>query len=121
MVMVYVIGLVVDLLVVVWLLVVLLGVVGVRDDSLVVGWLGSSHSVLGGLGLRTIPCWMRTVLVVKQVVESSRLLGPSSAPSSCVVAATLRGVILTACGLSSWVLIGYGVHLLLVAIVPAGV
>jgi hypothetical protein len=34
-----------------WLLVVLLGMIGVRDDSLAVGWLGSSHSVLGGLGL----------------------------------------------------------------------
>ena len=50
-VIVYVIGLVVDLLVVAWLLVVLLGMIGVRDDSLAVGWLGSSHSVLGGLGL----------------------------------------------------------------------
>jgi hypothetical protein len=51
MVMVYMIGLVLDLFVVVWLLVVLLGVVGVRDDSLVVSWMGSGHSVLGGLGL----------------------------------------------------------------------
>jgi hypothetical protein len=34
---------------VVWLLVVFLGVVGVCDDSLVVDWLGSGHSVLGGL------------------------------------------------------------------------
>jgi hypothetical protein len=33
----------------------------------------------------------------------------------------LEGVFLTACGLSGWVLIGYGVHLLLVAIVPAGI
>jgi hypothetical protein len=121
MVMVCTIGLMLDLLVMVGLLVVLLGVVSVRNDPLVVGWLDSGHSVLGGLGIRTIPCWMRAVLVVKQAVESSRLLGPSSAPSSCVVAATLRGVFLTACGLSSWVLIGYGVHLLVVAIVPAGV
>jgi hypothetical protein len=103
------------------LLVVLLGVVSVRDDPLVVGWLGSGHSILGGLSLRTIPCWMRAVLVVKQAIESSRLLGPSSTSSSCVVAATLRGVFLTACGLFCWVLIGYGVNLLLVAIVPARV
>jgi hypothetical protein len=114
MVMVSMIGLVLDLLVMVGLLLVLLGVVSVHNDPLVVGWLGSSHSVLGGLSLWTIPCWMRTVFVVKQAIESSRLLGPSSAPSSCVVAATLRGVFLTACGLSGWVLIGYGVHLLLV-------
>jgi hypothetical protein len=93
----------------------------VRDDPLVVGWLGSGHSVLGGLSLRTDPCWMRAVFAVKQAIESSRLLGLSSAPSSCVVAAALRGVFLTTVGLSGWVLVGYGVHLLLVAIVPAGV
>jgi hypothetical protein len=33
----------------------------------------------------------------------------------------LEGVFLMACGRFGWVLIGYGVHLLLVAIVPAGV
>jgi hypothetical protein len=55
MMMVRVVGLVMDSHVVVWLLVVLLGVIGVRDDSLVVGWLGSGHSVLGGLGLRAVP------------------------------------------------------------------
>jgi hypothetical protein len=92
-----------------------------RDDPLVVSWLGSGHSVLGGLGLRTIRCGMHAVLAVKQAVKSSRLLGPSSAPSSCAVVAALRGVFQTACGLSSWVLIGYGVHLLLVAIVPTEV
>jgi hypothetical protein len=48
----------------------------------------------------------------KQAIETSRLLGLSSASSSCVVAAALRGVFLTACGLSGWVLICYGVHLL---------
>jgi hypothetical protein len=53
MVMVCRVGLVVNLLIVVWLLVVLLGVIGVRDDS-VFGWLGSDHSVLGGLGLRAV-------------------------------------------------------------------
>jgi hypothetical protein len=81
------------------LLVGLLGVVSVRDDPLVVGWLGSGHSVLGGLSLRTVPCWMRIVFAVKQAIESSRLLGLSSAPSSCVVATALRGVFLMACGL----------------------
>jgi hypothetical protein len=32
------------------------GVVSVRDDPLVVSWLGAGHSVIGGLSLRTIPC-----------------------------------------------------------------
>jgi hypothetical protein len=117
MLLVSMIGLVLDLLV----MVLLFMVVSVRDDPLVVGWLGSGHSVLGGLSLRTVPCWMRTVFAVKQAIELSRLLGPSSAPSSCAIVATLRGVFLTTDGLSDRVLIGYGVHLLLVVIVPVRV
>ena len=122
MVMVHVVGLVMDLLVVVWLLVVLLGVIGVRDDSLVVGWLGSGHSVLGGLGLRVVLGGVCAVFTVKQAVKSSRLLGSASASSSCVVAVVLlRGVLVTANCVSGGMLVGNGVHLLLVAIVPAGV
>jgi hypothetical protein len=122
MVMVHVVGLVMDLPGVVWLLVLLLGVIGVRDDSLVVIWLGSSHSVLGGIGLRTVPGGVCAVFTVKQVRKSSRLLGSASASSSCAVAAVLlRGVLLTAKCVSGGMLVGDGVHLLLVAIVPAGV
>jgi hypothetical protein len=117
MVLVRMIGLVLDLLVMIGLLVV----VSVRDDLLVVGWLGSGHSVLGCLSLRTVPCWMRSVFAVKQAIESSRLLGPSLTSSSCAIAVALRGVFLTTGGLSGWVLIGYGVHLLMIVIVPAGV
>jgi hypothetical protein len=120
-VMVCVVGLVVDLLVVVWLLVVLLGVIGVRDDSLVVGWLGSGHSVLGGLGLWAVPGEVCAVFAVKQIVKSSRLLGSASASSSCVVAVVLRGVLLTANCVSDGMLVGDGVHLLLVAILPVKV
>jgi hypothetical protein len=87
MVLVSVIGLVLDLLIIVGLLVV----VSVRDDLLVVGWLGSGHSVLGGLSLWIVPCWMRTVFAMKQAIESLQLLSPSLVPSSCVVAAALRG------------------------------
>jgi hypothetical protein len=68
MVMVRMIGLVLDLLIMVGLLVVLLGVVSVRDDPLVVNWLSSGHSVLGGLSLRTIPYWMRAVFAMKQAI-----------------------------------------------------
>jgi hypothetical protein len=96
-------------------------VVGVRDDSLVVGWLGSSHSVLGGLGLRAVPGGVCVVFTVKQAVKSSRLLGSASASSSCAVAAVLKGVLLTASYVSSGMLVGFDVDLLLVAIVPAGV
>jgi hypothetical protein len=93
----------------------------VRGDSLVVSWLGSSHSGLGGLGLQAIPGGVCAVLAVKQTVKSSCLLGLSPAPSSCVVVTALRGVFLAANSLSSGMLICYGVHLLLVAIVPTGV
>ena len=121
MVTVNVVRLVVDLLVVVWLLVVLLGVIGVCDDSLVVGWLGSSHSVLGGLGLRAVPGGLCAVFTVKHAVKSSRLLDSASTSSSCVVVTVLRGVLLTVNRVSGGMLVGDGVHLLLVAIVPTKV
>jgi hypothetical protein len=87
MVLVSMIGLVLDVLVMVGLLVV----VSVHDDPLFVGWFGSGHSVLGCFSLRTVPCWIRAAFAVKQAIESLRLLGPSSASSSCAVATTLRG------------------------------
>jgi hypothetical protein len=64
---------------------------------------------------------MRAVFAMKQAIESSRLLCPSSVSSSCVIVVALRWVFLTMGGLSGWVLIGYGVHLLMIAIVPAEV
>jgi hypothetical protein len=77
-----------DLLVVVWLFVM----VSVRDDSLVVGWLSSGHSVPGGLGLQTVPCWVRAVFAMKQAIESAWLPCPSAASSSCAVAAPMGGI-----------------------------
>jgi hypothetical protein len=105
-----------DLFIVVGLLVM----VSVRDDPLVVGWLCSGHFVPGGLGLRIVPCWVRAVFAVKQAIESVRLLCPSAASSSCAIATTLGGIP-DDDRLSGWVLIGYGVHMLMVAIVPARV
>jgi hypothetical protein len=93
----------------------------VRDDSLVVGWLGSSHSILGGLGLWAVPGWVCVVFAVKEAAKSSRLLGSASASASCVVAVVLGEVLLTSNCVFGGILVGYGVHLLLVAIVPAGV
>jgi hypothetical protein len=72
MMMIRVVGLVMDLLVVVWLLVVLLVVIGVCDDSLVVSWLGSGHSILGGLGLQVVPGGVCAVFTMKQAVKSSK-------------------------------------------------
>jgi hypothetical protein len=97
------------------------GVIGVCDDSLVVGWLGYGHSVLGGLGLWAVPGGVCAVFAMKQEVKSSWLLGSASASSSCVVAAVLREVLLTVNCVSSGMLVGDGVHLLLVVIVPVGV
>jgi hypothetical protein len=74
-----------DLLVVVGLLLM----VCVRDDPLVIDWLCSRHSVPGGLGLRTIPCWVCVVFAVKQEVESALLLCSSAASSSCAFVAAL--------------------------------
>ena len=54
------------------LFVVLLGVVGVCDDPLVVSWLGSSHSILGGLGLQVVPGGVCAVFTMKQAVKSSK-------------------------------------------------
>jgi hypothetical protein len=83
-----VVGWMLDLLIVIGLLVV----VCVRDGPLVVGWLCSGHSVPGGLGFWTILCWVRTVLAMKQTVESARLLCPSLASPSGAVAAALGGI-----------------------------
>jgi hypothetical protein len=89
MMMVQVVGLVWDLLIVVWLLVVLLGVLSMCDNSLVVGWLIPGHSVFGGFGFRSIPSGVCAIFTMKEAVKSSRLLDPASASSSCVVAAFL--------------------------------
>jgi hypothetical protein len=118
-VLVHVVGWMLDALVVVRLLVVV--VVCMHDDSLVVGWLCSRHPVPSGLRFWAISCWVRVVFAMKQVVESARLLCPSSASSSGAIIAALGGIFLTASSFSGWVLIGYVVHLLLTTVVPPGV
>jgi hypothetical protein len=93
-VLVSVVGWMLDLLVEVGLLLM----VCVRYYPLVVGRLCSGHSVSGGLGLRTIHCWVSAVFAVKQTIESARLLCPSTTSSPCAVAATLGVVFLTTGG-----------------------
>jgi hypothetical protein len=87
--MVLVVGLVRDLLIVVWLPVVLLGVISMCDNLLVVGWLIPGHSVFGGFGFRAIPGGVCAIFAMKEAIKSSRLLDPASASSSCVVVAVL--------------------------------
>jgi hypothetical protein len=101
--------------VVVWLWELL---ICVRDNSWVVGWL---HPVSGGLRFRAVPCWVRAVFAVEQAVKSARLLRPSSAPTTSSITAALGGIILAARGLTSGVMVGDVVYLLLIAAVPTGV
>jgi hypothetical protein len=96
MMMVQVIRLVKDLFVVVWLLVVLLGVISMCDNSLVVSWLISGHPIFGGLGFRAIPSGVRAVFAMKHSLKPSRLRGSASASSSGFGATVLLcGVLLT--------------------------
>jgi hypothetical protein len=88
MVLVGVVGWMLDVFIVVGLLVM----VCACDDPRVVGWLCPGHSVLGGLGFWTIPCWVRAVLAVKQAVKSAQLLCPSTAPPSDAVVMALGGI-----------------------------
>jgi hypothetical protein len=78
-------------------LVVLMGMVGVGDDSLVVSQWVSSHFILCCLSFGAIPSWVCRVFVVEKIIESSLLLASASASaSSCIsVAALLRRVIVT--------------------------
>jgi hypothetical protein len=92
----------------------------VRDNSWVVGWLRPRHPVSCGLRLRAVPCWMRTVFVVEQTVKFVRLLRPSSASTTGPSAAALGGIILVVRGLTSGVLVGDVVYLLLATAVLTG-
>jgi hypothetical protein len=103
-------------------LVVLLGMVGVCNNSLVVGWLISSHHVFGGLGFRAVPSGVREVFAVKKAVEPVWLWGSVFASTSGVgVAALLCGVLLATSSVSSLLLVGDSVHFLLVLVWLAGV
>jgi hypothetical protein len=104
--------------VVVWLWELL---ICVRDNSWVVGWLRRRHPVSGGLRFGAVPCWVRAVFAMEQVVKSARLLHPSSAPTTSSVAVALGGIILAARGLTSGVLVGDVVYLLLTTAVLTGV
>jgi hypothetical protein len=104
--------------VVVWLWELLIYVL---DNPWVVGSLRPRHPVPGGLHFRVVPRWVRAVFAMKQAVKSAQLLCPSSAPTTSSIAAALGGIILAARGLTSGVLVGDVMHLLLTAVVPTGV
>jgi hypothetical protein len=85
MMLICVVGWVLDMDVVVWLMLV----ISVRDNSLIVGWLRPRHPIPSGLCFRAIPCWVRAVFAMKQAVISARLLRPSPAPATRAIAACL--------------------------------
>jgi hypothetical protein len=117
MMLICVVGWVLDVDVVVWLMVV----IGVRDNSLIVGWLRPRHPVPGGLCFRAIPYWARTVFAMKQAVISTRLLRPSLALATRAITTALGGIVLMSSGFAGGVLVGYVMHLLLTAVVSFGV
>jgi hypothetical protein len=93
----------------------------VCDNSRVVGWLCPCHPVSGGLRFWAVSCRMRAVFAVEQAVKSARLLRTSPAPTTSFISMALGGILLAARGLTSGVLVGDVVHLLLIAAVPTGV
>jgi hypothetical protein len=93
----------------------------VRDNSRVVGWLRSCHPVSGGLCLWAVSCRVRAVFAVEQAVKYARLLRTSPAPTTSSVSAALGGILLAARGLTSGVLVGDVVYLLLTAAILTGV
>jgi hypothetical protein len=73
-------------------LLILLGMVGVGDNSLVVSRLISGHPIFGGLGFRGIPGGMCRGFAMEKIVEPSLLRDSASASASGgSVVALLRG------------------------------
>ena len=93
----------------------------VRDNSRVVGWLRPSHSVSGGLRFGAVFGLVGAVFAVEKAVEPARRLRAPSAPATSSVSAALGGIFLATRGVSSGMLVGDVVHLLLVAAVSTGV
>jgi hypothetical protein len=95
--------------------------ISVRDDPWVVGRLRPCHPVSGGLRFRAVFCLVGAVFAVEETVESARRLRASPAPTASSTSAALGGIFLVARGITSGVLVGNVVHLLLVTAVSAGV
>ena len=93
-----------------------------RDNSGIVGWLRPRHSVSGGLRLGAVFGLVGAVFAVEKAVEPARrLLRPPSTPAASSISAALGGIFLAARGVSSGMLVGDVVHLLLTAAISTGV
>jgi hypothetical protein len=104
--------------VVVWLWEVVLICMG--DNSWVVGGLCSGHPVPGGLRF-WVPRRVRAVFTVKTGSKICTAVVPVLDPDHACHCRDPGGIILTTRGLTSGVLVGNVMHLLLTAAVPAGV
>jgi hypothetical protein len=93
----------------------------VRDNSGVVDWLRPCHSVSGGLRFGAVFGLMGAIFAMEKAIESARWLRPPSAPSASSTSAALGGILLATRGVSSGMLVGDVVHLLLIAAVSSGV
>jgi hypothetical protein len=95
--------------------------ISVRDDSWVVGRLRPCHPVSGGLRLWAVFRLVGAVFAMEEIVESARRLRASPAPTTSSTSASLGGIFLAARGITSGVLVGNVVHLLLITAVSTGV
>jgi hypothetical protein len=95
--------------------------ISVRDNSGVVGWLHPCHPVFGGLRFWVVSGLVGAVFAMKKTVESTRRLRTPPTPTASSVSVALGGILLAARGVSSGVLVGDVVHLLLIAAVSTGV
>jgi hypothetical protein len=95
--------------------------ISVRDNSGVVGWLRPCHPVFGGLRFWAVSGLVGAVFAMKKTVEPARRLRTPLTPTASSVSAALGGILLAARGVSSGVLVGDVVHLLLIAAVSTGV
>jgi hypothetical protein len=93
----------------------------VRDNSGVVGWLRSCHSLSGSLRFGAVFGLVGAVFAMEEAVESAQRLRTPSAPTTSAISAALGGIFLAARGVSSGMLVGDVVHLLLAAAVSTGV
>lgn len=93
----------------------------VRDNSGVVGWLRPCHSISGSLRFGAVFSLVGAVFAMEEAVESARRLRTPSAPTTSAISAALGGYSWRRGGVSSGMLVGDVVHLLLVAAVSTGV
>ena len=95
--------------------------VSVRDNSGVVGWLRPCHPVFGGLRFWAVFGLVGAIFAMEEAVESARRLRTPPTPTASSISVALGGIFLATRGVSSGVLVGDVVHLLLIAAVSTGV